>query len=365
MSSLSLGIVGLPNVGKSTLFNALLKSEQALAANYPFATIDPNVGIVQVPDPRLEVLARLVQPEKVVPAVVEFWDIAGIVKGASTGEGLGNQFLSNIRQTSALILVTRCFAGETIHVHGKVDPIYDLETVLLELILADLETTAKGIERFKRAAKGGDTTAQACLDFAERIYACLEAEQPANSLLPTADGDHLALRELQLLTSKPFLVVANIDESQLASASLYADYGFAKFVTPERFVPICAQVEAELSSLPDEERLEFMESYGMKDSGMDRLAQAAYTLLNLRTFFTAGPKEAKAWTITAGMTAPLAAGVIHTDFIKGFIRAETIAYADYAKYGGETGAKEAGRLRLEGKEYVVEDGDVMHFRING
>ena len=362
--NLSLGIVGLPNVGKSTLFNALLKSEQALAANYPFATIDPNVGIVQVPDQRLQVLADLVHPEKMVPAVVEFWDIAGIVKGASQGEGLGNQFLSNIRQTAALILVTRCFGGETIHVNGKVDPVFDLETVLLELILADLESVSKGIERYRRAAKGGEIEATACLRFAEQLYERLEQEKPANTLSPITDADHIVVRELQLLTSKPFLVVANIDETQLHSTTLYSDYGFEKFVELEGFVPICAQVEAELASLPETERLEFMESYGMKNSGMDLLAQAAYRLLNLRTFFTAGPKEVKAWTITAGMTAPLAAGAIHTDFIKGFIRAETIAYADYAKYAGESGAKDAGRLRLEGKEYVVQDGDVMHFRVN-
>lgn len=366
MSSLSLGLVGLPNVGKSTLFNALVKGSQAQASNYPFCTIDPNVGIVEVPDSRLGELSKLVNPAKIVPAVVEFWDIAGIIKGASQGEGLGNQFLSHIRQTAALVQVVRCFQHpDVIHVQGEINPASDLETVLLELMLADLDTVGKGIERYRKAAKGGDAAAKACLAYAERLFSALEAEQPARSAAPEHEADHIVLRELQLLTAKPMLVVANIDESQLGldAGQLVERFGLDRFVSAEQVIPICAKIEAELSALPAEEQREFLESYGLVSSGLDRLAQAAYRLLSLRTFFTAGPKEAKAWTIQAGTDAQHAAGVIHTDFIKAFIRAETIAYGDYVAYAGEQGAKEAGKLRLEGKEYVVQDGDVMHFRV--
>lgn len=366
--NISLGLVGLPNVGKSTLFNALVKSSQAQASNYPFCTIDPNVGIVQVPDQRLGRLAELVNPAQIVPAAVEFWDIAGIIKGASQGEGLGNQFLSHIRQTAALVLVVRCFEHpDVIHVQGKVDPLADLETVLIELMLADLETVNRGRERYRKSAKGGDATAASCLDYAEQLYAALEAEKPASSLPASTDAEKLVIRELQLLTAKPVLIVANIGENQLGKSAqeIYDQYGFSRFIpSASQLIPICAQVEAELASLPEEDQAEFLESYGLSQSGLDRLAQAAYRLLSLRTFFTAGPKEVKAWTITAGDTAPQAAGVIHTDFIKGFIRAETIAYDDYVAYKGEQGAKEAGKLRLEGKEYVVQDGDVMHFRVS-
>jgi len=367
MSSLSLGLVGLPNVGKSTLFNALVKSSQATASNYPFCTIDPNVGIVQVPDSRLLSLASLVNPEKIVPAAVEFWDIAGIIKGASQGEGLGNQFLANIRQTAALIIVVRCFQHpDVIHVAGKVDPRADLETVLLELMLADLETVQKGIDRYKKAARGGDPIAQGCLTFSEKVFAALEKEQLANTVSAANEHEEVALRELQLLTSKPLLLVANVDESQInkTAEELYKEYSFGPWIaSAEQVIPICAQMEAELASLSDEEQLEFLASYNLSEPGLNRLAQAAYTLLGLRTYFTAGPKEVKAWTIKAGSTAPVAAGVIHTDFTKAFIRAETIAYTDYVQYKGEQGAKEAGRLRLEGKEYIVQDGDVMHFRV--
>jgi GTP-binding protein YchF len=368
MSSLSLGLVGLPNVGKSTLFNALVKSSQAQASNYPFCTIDPNVGIVQVPDERLQHLAELVNPAQVVPAAVEFWDIAGIIKGASQGEGLGNQFLANIRQCTALVIVVRCFQHpDVIHVAGKVDPRADLETVLLELMLADLETVQKGLDRYRKNARGGDAVAQACLAYTEKLYAALESEQMASTVPQTTEHDHIALRELQLLTAKPLLLVANIDESQIdqTPTQLYSTYSFGPWITSaDQVIPICAQMEAELASLDEAEQKEFLASYNLTESGLDRLAQAAYRLLGLCSFFTAGPKEVKAWTITKGSTAPIAAGVIHTDFIKGFIRAETIAYADYIKYKGEQGAKEAGRLRLEGKEYIVQDGDVMHFRVN-
>jgi GTP-binding protein YchF len=365
--SVSLGIVGLPNVGKSTLFNALSRTAQAQASNYPFTTIEPNVGIVQVPDARLEALAAIVKPAKVVPATVEFHDIAGIIKGAATGEGLGNKFLANIRECAALVLVTRCFENaDVIHVSGTVDPVSDLQTVLLELMLADLDTVARGIERYKRNARGSDTVQTACLVFAEKVYAGLEQETPASAIPTLTDTDRIVLRELQLLSAKPFLVVANIDEKQLQQPTeeLYTRFSFANIVPIKRFIPICAQVEAELGGLDEVERAEFMESYGMHESGLDALARAAYSLLGLRTFFTAGPIEAKAWTIRAGETAPQAAGVIHTDFIKGFIRAEVIAYADYLAGGGESGAREAGKFRLEGKEYVVEDGDVVHFRVN-
>ena len=364
--SLSLGIVGLPNVGKSTLFNALLKTSQAQASNYPFTTIEPNTGIVQVPDPRIDALAKIVQPGKLVPATVEFWDIAGIIKGASKGEGLGNQFLANIRQASALILVTRCFNdADVIHVNGVVDPVADLQTVLLELMLADLDTVSRGVERYRRAAKGGDKTATGCLAFSEKLYAALEQGLLASTVVPSSEVDELTVQELQLMTTKPMLVVGNVDENELtrSAAELYEKYNFSRVTSLERFLPLCAKVEAELALLEAEEQKEFLESYGLKESGLDRLAQTAYALLNLRTYFTAGPIEVRAWTIPSGMDAQHAAGVIHTDFIKGFIRAETIGYSDYIAGNGESGAKEAGKLRLEGKEYIVHDGDVMHFRV--
>jgi len=366
--SLSLGIVGLPNVGKSTLFNALAKSAAAQASNYPFTTIDPNVGIVAVPDARLARLAEIVKPAKILPATVEFWDIAGIIKGASQGEGLGNQFLSHIRQTAATILVVRCFSNpDVIHVNGNVDPLNDLETVLLELMLADLGTVTRSLDRYKKAARGGDALAIESVAYAEKLYATLEAGKPARTQEPKTPTELLVARELQLLTAKPSLIIANVNETEmsLSSAELVARYNLAAALPPgSEVIPICAQVEAELATLPEAEQLEFLESYGMQNSGLDRLIHAAYRLLKLQTFFTAGPQEVRAWTVPIGATAPEAAGVIHTDFIKGFIRAETIAYADYAKYSGESGAKEAGRLRLEGKEYIVQDGDVFHFRVN-
>ena len=368
MSSLSLGIVGLPNVGKSTLFNALVKEGAAQASNYPFTTIDPNVGTVAVPDVRLQRLADIVRPAKVIPAIVEFWDIAGIIKGASEGEGLVNQFLAHIRQTAATILVVRCFDHpDVIHVNGRVDPRSDLETVQLELILADLGTVERALERYRRTARGGETTAKEALSYAEALYATLEAARPASSLPASTPGHALVLRELQLLSAKPSLVVANVSEEDItiAPSTLATRYNLTDLIPAgSSIVPISAKVEAELAALPADEQSEFLESYGLRESGLDRLIQSAYTLLSLQTFFTAGPQEVRAWTVPIGATAQEAAGVIHTDFIKGFIRAETIAYTDYDRLGGEIAAKEAGRLRLEGKEYTVQDGDIFHFRVN-
>jgi len=366
--SLSLGIVGLPNVGKSTLFNALVKNGQAVASNYPFCTIDPNVGIVEVPDERLAHLAEIVHPERIIPAAIEFLDIAGIIKGASQGEGLGNKFLSHIRESAAILLVARFFDHpDIIHVNGKVDPKSDLETVLLELMLADLETVQKGLDRYTKASKGGDKTAVASLAFCRQLFEALEAQKTAATVKPKDEADYLVLQELQLLTAKPMLVVANVSEEQIntPAETLFTEYGLSSLVpSSDWIIPISARIEADLINLPEEEQQEFLESYGMKESGLTRLVQTSYSLLGLQTYFTAGPKEVRAWTIRKGDTAPIAAGVIHTDFTKGFIRAEVIAYSDYVAGKGEQGAKEAGRLRLEGKDYVVQDGDVMHFRFN-
>lgn len=366
--SLSIGIVGLPNVGKSTLFNALVKNGQALASNYPFATIEPNVGVVEVPDPRLAQLAHLVKPEKVIPATVEFLDIAGIIKGASQGEGLGNKFLSHIRLSAAILLVARFFEHpDVIHVNGKVDPKSDLETVILELVLADLETATKAVDRYTKSARGGDKQAAECLAFSNQLLGALEAGKLASTIKPQSEADHLVLRELNLLTAKPMLVAANVSENQLSLTpeQLFKDYQLETLLpSSDWIIPICAQVEAELAGLEEAERREFLESYGLAQSGMDRLVSLLYRLLGLQTYFTAGPKEVRAWTIKRGDTAPKAAAVIHTDFEKGFIRAEVIAFKDYLAAGNESGAKEAGKFRLEGKEYLVQDGDVMHFRFN-
>lgn len=368
MSSLSLSIVGLPNVGKSTLFNALVKNGQALASNYPFATIDPNVGIVEVPDSRLGALAEIVHPEKIVPAAVEFLDIAGIIKGASQGEGLGNKFLSHIRETAAILLVARFFDHpDIIHVHGKIDPKHDLEVVLLELVLADLETVQKAIVRYNKAARGNDKLAAAQVKFAEKLQSALEREDLANSLKPQDEADFIVLKELQLLTAKPMLIIANIDENQLqlTGQDLFEQYDLKTIVpNADWIIPISAKLEAELSALEPEEQVEFLQEYGLKESSLNRLIHRSYQLLGLETYFTAGPKEVRAWTIKKGSRAPQAAAVIHTDFEKGFIRAEAISYADYIAFKGELGAKEAGKLRSEGKEYTVQDGDVLHFRFN-
>ena len=366
MASLSLGIVGLPNVGKSTLFNALVKNSQAAASNYPFCTIDPNVGLVEVPDSRLVALSSIVKPQRIVPAVVEFYDIAGIIKGASQGEGLGNKFLSHIRETAAILLVARFFDHpDIIHVNGAVNPAHDLETVLLELILADLETVSKAKDRYTRQART-DADAKESLAYIEKLEAGLSNQELASKI----GSDEVAKRvhsELQLLTAKPMLIVANVSEDMLDKTpdQLFKENNLEKIVPdPSWIVPICAQLEAELVNLEGAEQLEFLESYGLKESGLVRLVQQAYLLLGLETYFTAGVQEVRAWTMPRGCKAPQAAGIIHTDFERGFIKAEVISYADYVAYAGEQGAKEAGRLRQEGKEYVFHDGDVVHFKFN-
>ncbi|MEZ5579393.1 MAG: redox-regulated ATPase YchF [Candidatus Competibacteraceae bacterium] len=361
--SLKCGIVGLPNVGKSTLFNALTKAG-IQAENYPFCTIDPNVGMVLVPDPRLEALAAIVKPQKIVPATVEFVDIAGLVAGASKGEGLGNQFLAHIRETDAIAQVVRCFANDdVIHVSGRVDPREDIETINTELALADLAAVEKALLRAEKAAKAGGREALERKTLLERVQAHLDTGAPVRTLALAAT-EREQLRELFLLTAKPVLYIANIAEDGFVDNPLLDQVrGIAEREGAE-MVPVCAAIEAELAELEDADKAEFLADYGLSEPGLDRVIHAAYKLLGLETYFTAGPKEVRAWTVRAGATAPQAAGVIHTDFERGFIRAEVIAYADYIAYGGESGAREAGKWRLEGKDYIVQEGDVMHFRFN-
>jgi GTP-binding protein YchF len=357
------GIVGLPNVGKSTLFNALTETAAAQAANYPFCTIEPNVGEVAVPDPRLDTLAKLAKSAAIVPTRLTFVDIAGLVRGASKGEGLGNQFLANIREVDAIAHVVRCFEDTDVtHVEGRIDPIADIETVETELMLADLDSLERRVDGLSKKAKGGDKEAKEALDLINRALALLRDGKPAR-LVERKSEEERAFHMLGLLTSLPVLYVCNVEEAAAASGNEFSRRVEARAKAEgAATVVISAKIESEIAVLSRDERSDYLAAVGLKEAGLDRLIRAGYALLHLVTFFTAGPKEARAWTVTGGAKAPQAAGVIHTDFEHGFIRAETIAYEDYVAGGGEAGARDAGKMRLEGKDYVVADGDVMHFR---
>src|SRR5215212_4068656 len=360
-----MGIVGLPNVGKSTLFNALTQTAAAQAANYPFCTIEPNVGEVAVPDPRLGALADITGSAQIVPTRLTFVDIAGLVRGASKGEGLGNQFLANIREVDAIAHVVRCFVDTDVtHVEGKIDPVADIETIETELMLADLDSLEKRVVALEKKAKGNDKEAKESLDLANRSLALLRDGKPAR-LVEVKPEEQKAFWMLGLLTSKPVLYVCNVDEASADKGNVFSEQVFKRAAEEgAKAVVVSAKIESEIAVLPPEEQADYLEAVGLAEPGLNRVIRAGYELLGLLTYFTAGPKEARAWTVTQGTKAPGAAGVIHTDFEKGFIRAETIAYADYTSLKGEAGARDAGKLRLEGKEYTVQDGDVMHFRFN-
>ncbi len=357
------GIVGLPNVGKSTLFNALTKAGIA-AENFPFCTKDPNTGIVPVPDPRLDALAKIVKPERVLPTTMEFVDIAGLVAGASQGEGMGNQFLANIRETDAIAHVVRCFDDDNVvHVDGRVSPLDDIEVINTELALADLEAVSKAITNLNKKAKGGDKDAKAMLAVFEKLEPLLADGKPARLAELDEDEKHL-IKSYGLITLKPTMYIANVSEDGFENNPyLEQVIEFAKN-EGSVVIPLCNQIEAEIAQLDEEDKAEFLETLGMEEAGLDRVIRGGYQLLNMQTYFTAGVKEVRAWTVKVGATAPQAAGVIHTDFEKGFIRAEVISYDDFIEYQGEKGASSAGKSRLEGKTYIVQDGDVMHFRFN-
>jgi hypothetical protein len=361
------GIVGLPNVGKSTLFNALTSTAAAQAANYPFCTIEPNIGRVAVPDPRLDKLAILGKSAKIIPTQLEFVDIAGLVRGASKGEGLGNQFLGNIREVDAIVQVLRCFDGEVTHVENSVDPIRDADTVETELMLSDMESLEKRYDAAVKRAKGGDKELKAQIDVMEPALNALRDGKPARTVIARLSAEQKPLfKQLQLLTGKPVLYVCNVDEGAAATGNAWSKKVEARAKAEGAVsVVISAAIEAEVAQLQDEaEKTEFLSALGLHETGLARVIRAGYALLDLITFFTVGPKEARAWTVRHGARAPEAAGVIHTDFERGFIRSETIAYDDFIAHGGEAGARDAGKLRSEGKDYVVQDGDVLHFRFN-